>query len=347
MRIALLFYFCLSLQAQLTPGPVWNRVGIVMIPTLAAEGFWVQEPEVHLVTSNCQIIASPCWAMLYSGVSAQQSTFLAESPVGDGRNWSKLPSGLPVITAKSEGCWVQVGSTFHVFVQTANGLQIDTYTGPDLAHLTLAQAAIITVGAAGTWNATQVNNCAVLYESGTYEILLEARGIGNPANYNCGAYTSTDGITFAAYSGNPVPDSSYSMGCSGPTMQRIGSGLYVWTQNSNVPTDLYRGSFAGGVFPSALSLGPLTKTYTRGTTSEGAGCASCQVADPSLLEYNGQVWMWYSSVQNQSPSSPLNYINLAIYNGTLAQLVLTQEGVFIPAGGMSGAAGISGGAKIQ
>jgi hypothetical protein len=148
------------------------------------------------------------------------------------------------------------------------------------------------------------NDWKMIYEA-------ESSSIGGGAWY-LGYATSTDqGKTWTKYSGNPIQSGS------GPEVHKIGNGYYLWYHDAVsgvLPTDIYMAHSTS--LPNFTKDG---KIMSRNYDWEGYGNSGGQIADPSMLEINGSVYMWYDAIVQQS-SPPNQTIALAIAPYTFEQL---------------------------
>jgi len=131
--------------------------------------------------------------------------------------WTKY-SGNPVLDVGAPGSWDSNGvGTPSVLIRDANFLlwyagnngttssnRVGLATSPDGLTWDKSQNnPVLTVGATGTWDSGYVMAPHVIYHEGLYKMWYR----GNSTNFageNIGYATSTDGVTWVKYPGNPV-----------------------------------------------------------------------------------------------------------------------------------------------
>jgi hypothetical protein len=329
-----------------TFGPVWNRWGTVLNTgeySNNGQGA-TQEPSVLYENSSTYapaILSSLepnqfFFRMYFTCSFNSLYTCYAESL--DGINWVPYASN-PIITVGKYNGVVRNGSTIHIYVGGSGGANIFHYTSTNGPGVTLVNDAIVPPGSG--WTAGGCYNSSELIISGTWNMLLECySGTGVEA---IGLWTSSDGSTWAAYSGNPVI--SRSGGAGGPVLYQVGSTYYAWVHggdgsngNGGVPSDLYRFTSTN---LTSWTESPSAIVFGRGTADEGFGTTVGQVADPFLVSLgaNGPVYLYYdANAQDAVQATSFPHIKLAIANMSMAQLVTTNEGaypVFFPDYGMA------------
>jgi hypothetical protein len=322
-RLAALLLIAVSAFAQLTPGPTWLRRGIAIAPTLAAEEYAPGEPSV-LYESGCLIVTSPCWKMWYGGWTNAQ--FYAEST--DGLSFTKWPSA--VVTGYLRSSIVHTGGTYYMFAAKQSGLgsaDLALLTSPDGVTWTLSQVSVLPKGVAGQWDDIDISNSTErIAGDGTWQMIYEAQGTGNPSG-SCGLATAP-GPTgpWTKYAGNPI-----AANCGGPWFCVSQAGnYYFWGHSDIYPTEgRFWQSDSSGTFLSAYSRPFTTAAMPRGDDEQNADIAMTQVADPSVVEVGGKTYLYYSSLQNQSPTADApDWIRVAVYNGTIEQVIQTTQGAF-------------------
>jgi hypothetical protein len=306
---------------------IWKSTGTIMTPETVADQSNLQEPNV-IYEGSPQILtdATNVYKMLFTAGGTTQGIYYAESV--DGQIWSRRAT---VSIANHARTFVmKSGSTYYCFcAPTAGGFaQIDVYSSTDMVTWTLAQAAIITVSGSAGWNHQSLANLAVYFDGTTYQMLLSANATGG-GPFTTGYYHSTS-ITsgWIAYGSNPVMGNTTNQELAPGTLTKIGSTFYAWMfggmTTGNLPTDIYRYHSADMMTWVADNSG--SPTYPRVQGDEGVGETGGQVANPCLIEVNGQSHMFFSAVSNGAGLAPGLHLKQAISNYNITNLVTTNEG---------------------
>lgn len=288
---------------------VWNRKGVVLTGTLADEQNNVGEPTV-ILDNNPQILTASTgqiFKMWYTAGWSVPNIRYAESY--DGVTWVKYAT--PVITSRNRSFVLKYSGSYYMYAANVANTQIDRFTSSDGVNWTLANTAVIT---SGGWTPNGVYSPYVFVEGGIWKMLLD----GNNGNYCEGLYTSSDGITWTSYSGNPV----ITLNGENPNIIKIGSIYYLYGHGNLtdglLPTDLYRHSST-----DLINWTAPVPVLSRRATDEGPGLPSSQLGDLSLLQVGNSVYMYYIALTQQTPSGK---IKLAVANMPFSELVKTSEG---------------------
>jgi hypothetical protein len=140
--------------------------------------------------------------------------------------------------------------------------------------------------------------------------------------WGTGYATSPDGVTWTKYASNPVLQAGASGVIGGTTIQKVGSTYWLWViyfPTYVLPTDIRRYYSTDLINWTASPSG--FATLPRLMAIDGPDEVNGQTADPWILEVNGETYLWYASTWDQTTFK----INVAKYNGTVAQLVATDE----------------------
>lgn len=292
--------------------PVWQRQGAVL--NWAPGGQICGEPEV-IWDTNPQLIAGTNVFKMWC--TSAGTIAYAESP--DGVNWTTKAAALLSGLGTGGAGHIKVGSTYHHYVVKSGNHQIDHYTSPDGITFTLANAAVLGVGA--TWD-TQLNNPHVYYNaslSPSWYMMWEGTN-----DTTSGGATSTDGATWTKSTANPffgalnstkdqIGASGEAASCGGPWFTYVNNLWWMWcgqTQINRYVSPTFNGFWL-------LSTPGSHPAIRRNGNSE------TQVADPSLVEVNGKTYMFIGTGGVSGDYSP---IKLFIANMPLSQLVETTEG---------------------
>ena len=303
---------------------VWTRQGIVEPASRSSE-----EPGV-IYEGGCVIVASPCFKMWYTvnWTSPPPAINYAEST--DGKTFSEY-SGNPVIsngaTAVAHGYVVHIGSTYYGYYWNGASGAFDQWTSADgVTSWTLAHASVLAPGTTGAWDAVGVYDSTVFVNGATWYMLYQGSSAGGACHYYCeGLATSSDGITWTKYSGNPVIANG-SGGVGGGHVYQAGANYYLWAQTSatvaSLPTDisLYSSPDLMNWTPSSNSRNPV---YERVLADEGVNLSSGQVADACMVTVGGTTYFYYDATDTQDAGHI--HINLATAPYTLQQISLAYK----------------------
>jgi hypothetical protein len=327
----------------------WQRQGTLFTPTSADENsaqeatvFYESGPTLlpvpaPLLGSNPQ---GNVFKMVFSCAWLAGNICYAESYSGMPGTWVRAAS--PIIAGThARTFWFKNAGTYYLYSLHINGsgggIGIDQYTASASAGpYTLAHSNVITNTQA--WETANGGaNCYVWIEGSTWYMANEWQTTDTAVAshpYVIGIATSTDGFTWTKYSGNPVlGDIAAYPTVGGPEVHKVGSTYYLWAQAS-VPTSspLYYAGFYG--LPNGIMRFHSTDLHTWvsdgfslscKTDDEGAGINICQVADPSLLEVNGQTYMFYEGTSNAFYSTGNIHLKVAVVPYTIAQLTALTE----------------------
>ena len=320
---------------------LFDRPGQGLFPPTSAVQFTNEEASV-IYEGSPQILSSSygkVFKMWYDAgwTSPDSALNYAESPDGLPGTWVQYTSN-PVQTVCARSWVFKNGSTYHLYCSNgSSGSHVNHYTSSNGLSWTLSASSVIT--ATQTWQSSaagSAGNSAILINSGTWYDLQE--WLSTDGNWRIGLWTSSDGNTWTAYSGNPIiPTNGMSStgGCSGPWFGLI-SGTFYALLNCNgpngtgtgvLPNDIYAFSSSNAQTWTALSSVPWLQ---RSTADEGIGLATAQVADPFLVEAdvtgngNPRTYLFYEATPNGNiaGTSPLTglHMKVAIAQTTIANL---------------------------
>ena len=314
---------------------VWTNNGTV-IPQVGSDG--PAQPNV-LYEGGAIILSGTVFKMWFGttgGVCYAEST--------DGLSWTRY-SGNPIVGSASLFPRVfKNGSTYYLYTALAQTGNLSAYTSTDGVTWTLQNANALVRGSqawetgSGTfWGQLSVVGVIAGVWYGYYTSY-----VSGTASYAMGLATSTDGITWTKSASNPVITAD---GPSNFFFQQIGGTYYGWSQivlpgipafgSLGLPSDIMRYSATNPAGPWT-PLG--TTTYYRTNSVEGVGITTGQVADPTMVAANGNLYIYYAA-KSAGQVAGGAVINCAIASGmTFAQLVQTREGLVnipIPAAGLA------------
>ncbi len=322
-RIASLSLLCLlgcgagifNLNLPFAAESTWQRYGTVIAGT-AAEQYSVQEPTV--IYEGSSVIfggQSQVFKMWHTCGWTRTNICYAEST--DGYNFTRYNGGQPVIGGVGRSYVLHLGNTYYIYATTdINGVGWSRYESSDGINWKLTVPQALTVGSA-PWEQLASGNIFVWTENSTWYAMYEA--LGWDYRWRLGLATSPDGITWTKNASNPVIAFPF---CGGPEIHKIAGTYYMWAQcgvqAGTSASDIYR-------FRSTdlLTWTPELIELHRETPDEGSeDNDESQVADPSMVEVNGMVYMYYDATPTQNPTPTASiHIKLAVANMSFTSLV--------------------------
>lgn len=305
-------------------GPIlsvqWARQGAVLTAGVG-DNSNVLEPSV-IREAGAQILSGTVYKMWYtSGWGTVQINYAESS---DGITWTKYSSN-PVLADHCRSSVFKVSSTYYMYTANTTDTQIDLYTSSDGLAWTLDTSSTLAPGTAGAWDDGNVANTFV-WKEGASDWRMLYEGKRSSGAWRIGYATSSDGKSWSKSGSNPVITETGSLG--GPFVYKAADSTYwLWvhrTVSSTLPTDLARYKSTN---LTAWTRDPADRnTLLRLTADEGVNTAIGQVADPFLLEVNGQVYMWYDGSADGTQASGALRIKLAIAPMPIERLITTLEG---------------------
>jgi hypothetical protein len=307
---------------------VWQKQGIV-IPGISSDytaGIGPTNNSVVLHEGNAQILSGTVYkTWISSGQSASAVVTYLESY--DGLTWIRY--GSPVITDCITPAVIENSGTYYLYCQlgTAGGTgDFYLYTSTNGISWSQISTTVIGLGTSGAWDQTRIwsfNPVAII--SGTwYALYSGGQNTANPYFFSTGVATSTDGVNWTKYSGNPVITNVY----CGQAVVEVGSTWYAWCAKDNPST---------GYDPVQTWRYQSTnlETWTNPTVSmhiqepyEGVNTIGGQVYPGSIIQVGNQTYAYTTVSYNDTSfySSLLLYqLGLEIAPVTLATLVSGGE----------------------
>jgi hypothetical protein len=321
--------------ADALPFNVWTPEGNVL-PNGTSPTIVYSNPNV-IFEGNPQILAGPnvfkMWCQGKNG--ATYGIYYFESADGL-TTWTPLAGNTPVFTsgAPLDPKVYHVASLYYIY--TGQGT-INLETSANGVSSFTNQGTVLSPGSAGQWDSAQVFQLALADVSGgVWTAYYGGTKTGGAAtDYHEGIATSPDGIVWTKGGSNPV-----FAGGGNPTFHKVGSTYYAWApaaytgiplgDGTSVHVDIARWS-------APAVTGPWTKLQFGGKDiatfyaaipadllATQAQWPGNQIGDPSVVEANGNTYIYYTLSYNGAPAG----LNGAVAAGfTMAQLVGTYEGV--------------------
>jgi hypothetical protein len=298
------------LYTSLVPN-VWVRQGVAITNA--------QEPSVLIEGSPQIITGTTVFKIWYTiGFGSTPTIGYAESLTGLPGSWMPYSGGaaLPGLPQGAHSKVFKSGSTYYITLTINLGSNIALYSSANgVTGWTVVNSSILALGSAGSFDDTSFGNTSVLVEGSTWRMIYEAKGV----EFALGSATSTNGG--ATWTKNGQILSQFFLG--GADLHKIGSVYYLWCHTTKLPSH-------GRRFRSTDLItwvqDPLNPTIQGITFDEGVGQPLSQVCDLELIEYNGNVYNFYTANPNGSVSySGGVQIKVAIAKMPFTSLITTNE----------------------
>jgi hypothetical protein len=165
------------------------------------------------------------------------------------------------------------------------------------------------------WDGSMLGNLCV-WQDGPYDWRMIYEAAGTDTIWHLGYATSSDGISWTKFAGNPVI-SNVSGG--GPDVHKVNGLYYMWFHAGNMPTEVFRASSENLTSWDIPAFNPVIR---RKTLDEGVLEPEGQLSDPNIVEFNGKTYLYYEAVETQSKHRGLRVM---VADGTLSEIVNTLE----------------------
>jgi hypothetical protein len=315
-------------QAQ-PPTALWTKQGGVINPP-GGQGA-LEATVIH--EGNPVILSGIVFKMWYTAWPGGAATQINYAESADGISWSEYSSN-PVLSTYTASKVFKTGAIYYMYACPGGGADtsVDAYTSSDGVTWSLAKTGALTPGAAGQWDDTQIYGLRPVYidGGGTWHALYSGNQSGGV--FHTGLATSSDGLTWTKYSGNPVLTNFGS-----PWILKIGSTFYAWGdktrpgQNSSLPnqwpTDVHRSSSQDLIHWTY----PVDSLY-RTTALEGLSHANSQIDSPVILQVGNTTYFWYGAGANAATGTDFN-VYLATSTHSLSDIVSAnrpEAAIFAP-----------------
>jgi hypothetical protein len=243
----------------------------------------------------------------------------------DGSHFVRYNGGKPIISGTGRSFVLRLGTTYYLFTtQEVNGVAWDRYESSDGIQWKLTFPRVLTLGSA-PWEKV-CGNIFVWIENSTWYAMYEAGS--TDGTWRVGLATSPDGISWTKNATNPVISKP---SCGGPEIHKINGTYYMWAQCSSqtrtIPDDIYRWRSN-----DLLTWTPEVVEIRRQTPDEGSpDNDQSQVADPSMVEVNGAVYLYYDATPTQYPNSTgAIHIKVAVAKMNFSSLVKAPSSPNLP-----------------
>lgn len=249
----------------------------------------------------------------------------------DGVSWTKY-AGNPVMDVSYTGGWDSIGvETVTIIIDSAApathrykmwyaGATFNTYRydigyaySPDGLSWTKHPGAVLQVGASNEWDNGFLEGPSVIKEGGVYKMwycgydaIVDANGTDGHANI--GYATSTDGINWTKYAGNPIVTTGAnawdSILVQDPHVMKENGIYHMWYGGNDVGTFGQKVGYAWSADGINWVKSAANPVLTNGSPGQwDANTASF----PSVLNDNGLYKMWYTGKDVDPTPSNTNY----------------------------------------
>jgi hypothetical protein len=309
---------------------IWNKQGIVIAPVIAdlngaTAGVGIQSWSVFQDT-NAQILSGTVyktWLVSDWSNDATSSMYYAESL--DGVSWTRR--GAAVLANVTNGFVFKNGSTYYMYAQTAGASgtgNMLVYTSSDGINWALqSPSSVLVKGTAGAWDSGSFYNIiCVTIVAGTWYGFYNGN---NGGAFSVGLATSTDGINWTKYSGNPVISGAVT---TGNNIVNVGGTYYLWGaatqpgQGGSV-LDPYEAVRYKSTNLTSWSLS--SHSLHRSQIFESLNAVTGGVQGLAMLNVGGSTYLYTNSSQGDAVAPQIGQIGLAIAPVPVSSIVLFPE----------------------
>ncbi|MFA8343188.1 MAG: hypothetical protein ACEPO8_09500 [Rhodothermaceae bacterium] len=297
----------INVSWRIPEGINWTKYANNPIVIPGTTGSW----ESKYTNSPSVIFDGTLYKMWYTGFDGTNYR-IGYATSSDGINWIKYTSN-PVLDIGNTGAWdskrvlsptvIYDGIEYKMWYSGSaddGTYRIGYATSPDGISWTKHSGnPILTSGAAGSWDSYYVSGPTVLYDGNNYKMWFSGY---DEQNIKIGYATSSDGINWNKYSGNPVmsndPGNSWeAIHVDGPTVLFDGKNYKMWY--SGFGTTSYKigyASSADGINWTRSSENPVLDLGNSGTWD------NTHVFYPTVLYDGIKLRMWYHGSSGTSYS---------------------------------------------
>lgn len=310
---------------------IWQKQGIVIpanVTDLTPHSgfvFGAYQNSKILYEGSAQLLSGTVYKIWFSsGVLAGGNIYYAESL--DGVNWTRSAS--PVIAGFVNPAVIKNGSTYYLYCQLGTGVtgNVYLYTSTDGIAWTQQSSTVIVPGGGGAWDAGIFLLSPVAIIGGTWYALYTGNTAGTSL-YKQGLATSSDGVTWTKYSGNPV----LSDAVGSQAIVKVGSTWYAWFL-SNQPgqgnsTAPFQDPFDTVRFqsPDLINWTVSAHSVHRSQQFESLNAIEGGCAATAIIDINGQAHLYSISCPSDANAPEIYQTGLAIAPAPIASIVTGNE----------------------
>jgi predicted GH43/DUF377 family glycosyl hydrolase len=327
MKRIVLLVGCLVLLVMIIPG---QAAFVVDAPIPSND--WTKHPSNPVVDAgdpgswdeNWVIFPSvikdgSTYMMWYRGVDAGGTKHIGLAISGDGMTWTKDPVN-PVLASGGPGSWderinsarvIKDGATYKMWYAASDGSALRTgyATSDDGKNWSKhPDNPVLDVGAAGAWDEQEVSCPHVIMDGTTYKMWYT--GKDNDGNYGLGYATSSNGIVWTKYSGNPVltPGASgtwdhWGVLCSSVLMDGTAYRMWYFGKSDSDPSidSIGYATSSDGIAWTKDANNPVLEPGAEGEWDDFG------VSGPSVILDGSTFKMWYQGWQGLASSIRIGY----------------------------------------
>jgi predicted GH43/DUF377 family glycosyl hydrolase len=262
----------------------------VMLPSTGWESTSLEQP--------CVIHDGSLYRMWYIAGNGVQN-YMGYATSSDGITWNRYASN-PVWTGNIQGVSVVVesSSSYKMYYHESGDTGIRLATSSNGLSWT-AQGVVLSAGSSGTWEDTWLASPCVIRESdGTYKMWYSGH---DGSGYSIGLATSSDGVSWTKYSGNPV----FTVSSTGwDNINVTGASVFVYNGKYYMYYNARKSTTNLNYIGLATSDDGIT--FTRYGTSPLIDDSEAWVSDvanygvyhPCAIVNEGKVHMWYKGTRS-------------------------------------------------